>query len=132
MRAIIVLSVIVLPVMPSDLLAQRVRGVVAGVVTDTAGQPIAYARIVVVGTDRDTTAAQHGHYMLPNVPVGVHKLRALFLGYRPSERDSIRVSANDTTWINFRLRRGENCDLDCNPIILPAPPKKPRYEQPGT
>ena len=115
-----------LSVTPSGVLAQQARGVVVGMVTDTAGRPVAYARIVVVGTDYDTTASQDGRYTLLGVPIGVHHLRALFLGYRPAERDSVRVTANDTTWVNFQLRRGQNCDIDCNPIILPAPPKKPR------
>jgi hypothetical protein len=107
--------------MPLCAVAQG-RGVIVGVVTDTAGTPIAYARIAIVGTDRTTAAAQNGRYLLADVPAGTYKIRAAFIGYRPTDRDSIRVTANDTTRLDLQLRRGRNCDLDCSPVVVPARP----------
>ena len=122
MRPLVAWTVILL-LMPLGAAAQR-RGVVAGVVTDTAGRPIAYARVTIVGTDRNTAAAQDGRYLLADIPTGAYKIRALFIGYRPTERDSVRVVADDTTRLDFQLRRGRNCDLDCSPVVVPARPPK--------
>ena len=125
MRPLAVVAV-VLMLMSVRVLTAQGTGVVAGMVTDSAGNPVAYARIAIVGTDRNTAAGQDGRYALAGLPTGIYKVRAGFIGYRLTDRDSVRVTAGDTTRLNFQLRRGQNCDLDCSPVVVPArPPKSP-------
>ena len=125
MKPLLGLAVILLLTAPSAAPAQG-RGILAGVVTDTAGAPIAYARVAIVGTDRNTAAAQDGRYTLAGIPTGMYKVRAAFIGYRVTDRDSVRVAAGDTTRVDFQLRRGQNCDLDCSPVLVPARPPRSR------
>lgn len=111
--------------LPAAARAQGAPPAVIGVVTDTLGRPIQHARVVVVGVNDTVVTAADGRYSFPNLPAGRYTMRAMFLGYLREQRDSVRVVAGTSTRVDFRLRQS-NCDLDCNPIILPAPTKKPQ------
>ena len=105
--------------------AQDTTGAIAGTVRDSTGRPIGYARVDLVGTSHMAQAARDGSYQLTDLRPGIYRLRVRFLGYRPTQRDSLQVRGGETTQIDLVLRRGENCDLDCNPVIMPAPTKRP-------
>ena len=64
-------------------LAQAQTGRITGTVVDTASsQPVASARITVVGTSLSTSTREDGSFAINNVPVGTHQLRIQRIGYR--------------------------------------------------
>ncbi|MFQ6046599.1 MAG: SusC/RagA family TonB-linked outer membrane protein [Gemmatimonadales bacterium] len=81
-------------------------GRVAGTVRDAdTGDPIAGARVVVIGTQLAATTNQNGYYAIENVPVGTHNLRANVIGYQPVTVTNTRVSAGLPTTVNFSLQQ---------------------------
>jgi hypothetical protein len=61
----------------SATIAAAQQGIVSGTVTNTTGQPIADATILVLGTSISTTSGQDGKYILRRVPVGTAEMRAI-------------------------------------------------------
>ena len=107
----------------TTLTAQRPTAVLTGVVTDTTGRVIPYARVTVVGTKDTALTSSDGRYAFDRLTEGRYTVRAQALGYLQSEKDSVSIVPTRTANLDFRLRR-VTCDLDCNPVIVPAPPKK--------
>lgn len=124
MKTIFFVTVALLVTASTTLTAQRPTPVLAGVVTDTAGRAIPYARVTVVGTSDTARANSDGRYTFNRLTEGRYTVRAQALGYLQSEQDSVSIVSDRTANVDFRLRR-VTCDLDCNPVIVPAPPKKP-------
>ncbi|HET8656509.1 MAG TPA: carboxypeptidase regulatory-like domain-containing protein [Longimicrobiaceae bacterium] len=71
------------------------RGIVAGVVQDTAGVPVMGARVVLrstsTGLTRETTTPRDGRFDFPFLAAGEYSLRAEQLGYRPRVLTRIMV-----------------------------------------
>jgi len=105
--------------------AQRPTPVLVGAVTDTAGRAIPYARVTILGTSDTALTGGDGRYVFYKLREGRYTVRAQALGYLQREQDSVSIIPDKTANVDFRLRR-VTCDIDCNPVILPAPPKKPR------
>ena len=84
------------------LAAQGAGERVAGTVTAENGQPIADARVSVVGTVLGATTGPDGAYVIAGVPVGTHTLRAQRIGYAPQNRE-ITVVAGQPVAADFRL-----------------------------
>src|SRR6266511_35918 len=79
-------------------------GTISGHVRDSvSGAPIANASVIVVGTAFAAIAKQDGSYSIPNVPVGKHKVVARFIGFKTQQKSGIRVKANATVTVDFRL-----------------------------
>jgi Ca-activated chloride channel family protein len=79
-------------------------GTISGHVRDsTSGAPIPNANVLVVGTAFGAIAKQDGSYMIANVPVGKHTVVARFIGFKTKQKSGIRVIANATVTVDFRL-----------------------------
>ncbi|MFN2566730.1 MAG: TonB-dependent receptor domain-containing protein, partial [Gemmatimonadaceae bacterium] len=97
--------------LPPFLLAQGVTtGALAGLVTDSAGIPVANANVVAVhvptGTQYRAVARGSGAYSLPNLRVGgPYRITASFLGFQPGAREDIVVNLGETQRVDFRLAR---------------------------
>ncbi|MFQ5538709.1 MAG: SusC/RagA family TonB-linked outer membrane protein, partial [Gemmatimonadota bacterium] len=79
------------------------RGTITGTVTDVAsGQPLSGAQIVIEGTNYGGLSNQSGRYLIPNVPAGEHRVRAILIGYGPEVQD-VMVTAGETSVADFRL-----------------------------
>ena len=79
-------------------------GTISGHVRDSvSGAPIANASVMVVGTAFAAIARQDGSYSIPNVPVGKYKVVARFIGFKTQQKSGIRVMANATVTVDFRL-----------------------------
>ncbi|MEP6690468.1 MAG: TonB-dependent receptor [Gemmatimonadaceae bacterium] len=83
-------------------------GAVAGVVLDSlTGEPLADARVELVGTRYSTLTRGDGRYAIRDVPAGSHALRALRIGYLPGAARAVTVVAGEETPLgNTRLERG--------------------------
>src|SRR5512145_26166 len=79
-------------------------GTITGHVTDsTGGSPVANARVIVVGTALSASTDSKGAYTIANVPAGTYTVRAQFIGYKPAEKTGVRVTANATVTLDFKL-----------------------------
>ena len=96
----------------------------AGVVTDTSGIPIANAQVSIMRMRYTTHTRADGQYVFDTLPNGLYTVRAQQIGFLAGRRDSILIAHGTTKTVDFRLRR-PSCDLDCNPVVVPAPPRKP-------
>ncbi|MDQ3951058.1 MAG: carboxypeptidase-like regulatory domain-containing protein, partial [Gemmatimonadota bacterium] len=115
-RTLSVLAAVVLALVaalrpPPAVHAQGVTtGNVAGIVTDSAGTPIANATVVAIhvpsGTQYRAVTRSGGAYNLPNVRVGgPYRVTASFLGFQPGTRENVFAALGETQRIDFRLGR---------------------------
>jgi Ca-activated chloride channel family protein len=82
----------------------RETGEIFGVVTEkVGGKPIAYANVVVVGTKIGCMTLSGGTYRIVGVPVGIHTVKAMMMGYKPMERTGIKVGKSAAVEVNFEL-----------------------------
>jgi TonB-linked SusC/RagA family outer membrane protein len=80
-------------------------GLITGKVSDeVSGQPVAGARIEIVGSAISTTTRNDGLFRLNGVPEGRVRIRATRLGFKPQEQ-SVDVGASATVSVGFVLSR---------------------------
>ena len=85
-------------------LAQAQTGRITGTVVDSANsQPIATARVSVVGTTLATATDADGRFSLSNVGSGAQQIRVQRIGFTPVTR-AITVGAGATSQINIAMR----------------------------
>lgn len=89
---------------PASPRPSRTGGVLAGQVTDTAGQPVAGAILRIAGTALGQQAKLDGHYRFVALPAGPHRILVHALGFAA---DSFTVTIADDVVIahNVRLRQ---------------------------
>src|SRR5690348_11349538 len=75
---------------------------ITGKVTAEGNQPVADARVFLVGTTSGATTNQAGVYTLRGVPAGVAEVRVLRVGYR-EQKKSVQVTAGSSTTLDFTL-----------------------------
>ncbi len=79
-------------------------GKIAGKVIDkTSGEPLPGANIVLEGTNLGAASDVNGDYFIINVPPGLHRVRASFVGYQTEIQQDVRVQVDRTTPLNFAL-----------------------------
>jgi TonB-linked SusC/RagA family outer membrane protein len=88
--------------LPAATAVAQQQGVIAGVVTDQSGAPLAGAQVTVVGTGLGTLANEQGRYRLANVPAGDATVRVLLIGFTEGSR-TVNVPAGGTVNADFRL-----------------------------
>ena len=81
----------------STLHAQGATGKIDGRVKDAAGQPLAGARVIIVGTAFTATTNQQGYYFFNSVSAGSVTLRATYIGYKSSQVENLRVLSGQTS-----------------------------------
>ncbi len=102
-------------------------GTIAGHVMDHAGVPVANVIVTVVGTALRTTTDSKGAYAITNVPRGTYTVRAQLIGYKVAQKTDVRVTANATITLDFKL---ESDILHLDAIIVSgAPAAKLRRER---
>ncbi len=77
-------------------------GTMRGTVYDLPGEPLANARVVVVGTSLTAVTDETGSYTL-DIPPGVYAIRAEFEGYRAAQMAGVRIIAGEVLTADFRL-----------------------------
>ena len=83
--------------------ASAQSGTITGRVTSqVTGQPLAEARILVIGTTVAGTSGEDGRFTLRNIPVGAANLQVLRVGYQ-SQKKTVNVTANANTEADFVL-----------------------------
>lgn len=96
------------------VLAQAQTGRISGTVVDSStSQPIANARVAVVGTTLLTGTNADGQFTLVNVPVGAQQVRFTRIGFAPVTR-SITVGAGATSQISVTMHTQA---VQLNPVV---------------
>lgn len=78
----------------------------AGIVRDSAGQPLAGARVFLTGTKFETTSGEDGRYQFDTLPPGLYTASAAHSGYEPFGvalgSEEVTLEASKTTTVDFR------------------------------
>jgi hypothetical protein len=100
-RIITVVSLLLF--LPTFLLAGT-TGRISGKVTDLqTGEPLIGANIIVVGSSFGAATDVSGEYTISNLDAGVYEVKASYLGYKTVTITNVRVNAELTTELNFKL-----------------------------
>ena len=86
------------------MLAQKNAGSIEGTVIDrTTHQPLPGANLVILESQMGVASDLEGNFVIVNIPVGIYKIEATMLGYRPEVRTEIVISTNRVTRIVYEL-----------------------------
>lgn len=88
MRNAIILLLANLLVTTTSLGAGRIKG---RVLDRETNEPLIGANVIVVGTSYGSTTGADGSYMIFEIPAGVYKLTARYVGYTHDRRKSAGV-----------------------------------------
>jgi hypothetical protein len=96
-------------------------GKIKGKVTDlTSGEPLIGANVLVLGTSFGAATDVNGNYTINNLEAGVYEVRASFVGYQSVTYSNIRVNADLTTELDFKLP-GEGIELQQVNVVAEKP-----------
>jgi len=99
---VLALAALTLILGASAAVAQQSR--VEGTVRNAQSRdPVANARVSVVGTNLFATTNENGYYAIENVPVGTYDVRVQVIGFQSVVFTNQRVSAGLPTTVNFEL-----------------------------
>ena len=116
LSVIVVWIMLLLPSMAQVQATQTIRGQVSDV---ASGEPMAGVSIQVEnGTTSQTMTDMAGNFVINNVPVGRHAVRATYVGYEPVLIKELLLSASKELVLSLSMR-GE---LPCMLMPLVAPP----------
>ena len=114
-------------VMSAGTLSAQATGKVEGRVRDQAGAPIANAQVTVEGTAFGTLTNSQGYYFFNSLPVGSVDIRVVFVGYKRTMAQGIRVLAGQTVTQDIQLEQSV-VELETLTIVAAAQPLVPRDE----
>ncbi len=81
-----------------------VTGKISGRVIDKeTGEPLPAVNVIIEGTTLGAATDANGEYFIINVPVGTYTVVASMVGYKPERVTNVKVSADMTTTVNFKL-----------------------------
>jgi len=101
LATILLAGIVYLFVGASPAVAQQ-YGTLTGTVTDTEGEALPGANVVLVGTQKGTSVGADGSYRLTQISPGEYTVRVSFVGYKTVERETT-FQAGRTVTQNFRL-----------------------------
>ena len=97
--------VLILAVGMDNYLQGQNRSRINGSVQDAeTGAPLIGANVFIEGTELGAATDTEGNYIIINVPVGTHRVRASMMGYETKVLTDVMVSAERITRLDFALR----------------------------
>ena len=88
-------------------------GKISGIVTvEGTEQPLANAKVEIVGTSTTTTTNDSGYYVITNIPPAGYDVIVELTGYRSKTVQATKVFAGLTTTLNFALAASEVVELE--------------------
>ncbi len=80
------------------------QGIVRGKITNPINnQPVAFANILILGTDLGSISDENGNYEIQNIPPGLYNIRASFVGYKSSTVFEVQVTLARPVQLDFSL-----------------------------
>ncbi len=77
-------------------LSAQSTGKLEGRIRDQSGQPVANARVLIVGSSASATANPQGYYFFNNVPAGDVSVRVSYVGFKPKEITGVKILSGQT------------------------------------
>lgn len=110
----------VAPAAPAVAATGRITG---RVLDRETGRPLQGVRVMIVGVPGVVESDLDGRYRTPPVGTGLHSVRAAYIGYKPSQRDSITVLSGQAVTVDFALsvQAIELEELSVESVVPPAP-----------
>lgn len=110
----------------ASLFAQS--GILKGKVTDRINnEPIGFANILVLGTDKGTTTDIDGNYEISGLEPGLYDLRASYIGYSDRTEFEIQVTNSKPAVVNFALEAQAE---QLEEVVVKASPFRKTEESP--
>ena len=101
-------GLLVAPTTP--LIAQTVRGVLTGTVTDPSGAVVAGASVVATetrtGVKSSTVTSSSGTYRFPELPLGIYTVEVTQSGFKKATINDVLVQVNTTTPVDVKMQLG--------------------------
>ena len=95
----------------AGLLAQGDRGTITGTVTDSSGQVVPNAEIVILnegtGIQAATKTGDAGTYTIPLLSIGNYALKVSVPGFKSYIRQGIAIQVGQTTRVDLQLEVGQ-------------------------
>jgi hypothetical protein len=103
--------------------ANAQRGVIDGVVTDSALNPLSSASAWLLGSRLEVVTGENGRFRIRDLPVGEYLIIVRRIGYAPFST-AVNVAAGDTARLSFALVKA-NVSLDTIRVTAAAPSFSP-------
>ncbi len=103
-------------------------GVIKGRVTNALNnEPIMFANVLVVGTEKGTTTDLEGNYLIEGLEPGLYNVRFSYIGFEEATEYEIQVSNNKPAEVNMELQE-QTAELE--EVVVRAAPFKKTEESP--
>jgi hypothetical protein len=103
-------------------------GIIKGKVADAiSNEPIAFANVLVEGTDRGTTTDLDGNYEIGGLQPGLYNIRVSYVGYREQAFFEIQVTNSKPAVVDFKLQETAR---DLQEVVVRASPFRKTEESP--
>jgi hypothetical protein len=80
------------------------QGIVRGKITNPVNnQPVAFANVLILGTELGAISNENGNYEIQNIPPGLYNVRASFVGYKSSTVYEVQVTLARAVQLDFTL-----------------------------
>ena len=90
-------------VLAMNTVAVAQTGTIEGTIKAKDGKPLAYANVILVGTNLGAMSLATGKFTIKGVPVGTYTVRALMMGYKNVEKTGVKVTSGSNTAITFSM-----------------------------
>jgi len=96
-------------------------GKVAGSVKNrTTGEPLIDATVMIEGTLLGARADVNGDFFIINIPPGVYRVTASYVGFRRMTQTDVRVRIDQTTALTFELTE-ESVEAEAVTVVAERP-----------
>ena len=89
----------------SVVVGETETGRLIGSVTDSAGSGLAWANVIVIGTNLGAMTRDKGVFVVRWIPVGRYNIKATMMGFEPCVKRDIEIRQNEATEVHFTLGR---------------------------
>lgn len=88
-------------------LSAGTTGKLAGRVTDSNGDPVAFANVFLQDTQIGAQTNEKGQFIIINIPPGTYNVICSLMGYGKQQVNNVKINLDETTIQNFTLQRAE-------------------------
>ncbi|VAX28021.1 hypothetical protein MNBD_IGNAVI01-1230, partial [hydrothermal vent metagenome] len=123
-KLLLFLMVTFLVAIPTSLMAGTTGKISGKIIDAKTGDPLVGVNILILDTQLGAATDQDGFFYILNVRPGNYSVRASMIGYTTVVQQDVRVSADQTTSLNFRL---SNESIKAEEVVITA--KRPLVEK---